>query len=128
MYYLGQAPLSLGIQRSSFSWKESCFGLGADASEDVGGHLLRQELVSGELVSGYTLIESPDSIKNLQCPVSCCPCHPCALDLCRQSLVQYKEAGGSEFRCRFFNDRSEVPGGPASQEPGAGIELFNGLL
>ncbi|KAK2501949.1 hypothetical protein MC885_014224 [Smutsia gigantea] len=113
-------------------------GPGTDSVEKgVADGLMLQDLVSGELISDYTVVEIPDSITDLrgttkvsqavQWLVSRCPC---ALDLCCQTLIQYLEDGvGREFSSRFFHDRRERrQGGLASQEPGAVIELFNSVL
>ncbi|XP_064135664.1 germinal-center associated nuclear protein isoform X1 [Loxodonta africana] len=104
---------------------------------DVEDGLMLQDLVSAKLISDYTVIEIPDSIRDLrgttkvsqavQWLVSRCPS---ALDLCCQPLTQYIEDGvAREFGGRFFHDRRERRlAGLASQEPGAVIELFNSVL
>ncbi|KAM9694818.1 germinal-center associated nuclear protein isoform 1-T4 [Trichechus inunguis] len=112
--------------------------LGEDAVEsDVEDGLMLQDLVSAKLISDYTVIEVPDSIRDLrgtakvsqavQWLVAHCPG---ALDLCCQTLTQYVEDGvAREFSGRFFRDRRERRlAGLASQEPGAVIELFNSVL
>ncbi|KAM9034648.1 germinal-center associated nuclear protein-like [Sarcophilus harrisii] len=104
---------------------------------DVEEGLMLQDLVSSQLISDYIVVEIPAAVNNLQGTnrvsqavkwlVSRCPS---SLELCCQTLPQYIEDGVSrEFSNRFFYDRKERHvAGLASQEPGAIIELFNGVL
>ncbi|KAM9034449.1 germinal-center associated nuclear protein-like [Sarcophilus harrisii] len=104
---------------------------------DVEEGLMLQDLVSSQLISDYIVVEIPGAVNDLQGTnrvsqtvkwlVSRCPS---SLELCCQTLPQYIEDGISrEFSDRFFYDRKERHvAGLASQEPGAIIELFNGVL
>ncbi|XP_031824158.1 germinal-center associated nuclear protein [Sarcophilus harrisii] len=104
---------------------------------DVEEGLMLQDLVSSQLISDYIVVEIPAAVNDLQGTnrvsqavkwlVSHCPS---SLELCCQTLPHYIEDGVSrEFSDRFFYDRKERRvAGLASQEPGAIIELFNGVL
>uniref|UniRef100_G3VCS1 Germinal-center associated nuclear protein n=1 Tax=Sarcophilus harrisii TaxID=9305 RepID=G3VCS1_SARHA len=104
---------------------------------DVEEGLMLQDLVSSQLISDYIVVEIPGAVNDLQGTnrvsqavkwlVSRCPS---SLELCCQTLPQYIEDGvGREFSDRFFYDRKERRvAGLASQDPGAIIELFNGVL
>ncbi|XP_066487561.1 germinal-center associated nuclear protein isoform X2 [Tiliqua scincoides] len=107
------------------------------AEKEVEEGLMLPDLISANLISGYIIVEIPDSVNDLQgtCKlseamqwlISHCPKN---LELCCQTLIQYIEDGiDREFNHHFFQDKKERRlAGLPSQDPSAIIELYNSTV
>ncbi|KAJ7344352.1 hypothetical protein JRQ81_000302 [Phrynocephalus forsythii] len=105
--------------------------------KDVENGLMLPDLVSANLISGYNIVEIPDSVTDLQGTrmlykavqwlVTRCPG---SINLCCRPLVQYVEDGlDLLFNQAFHQDKKErCAGDLPSQDPSAIIELYNSAV
>ncbi|KAJ6665356.1 hypothetical protein lerEdw1_004405 [Lerista edwardsae] len=99
--------------------------------------LMLPDLISANVISGYKIVEIPDSVNDLQGTrklseavqwlISQCPK---SFQLCCQTLLQYIEDGvDREFSQQFYQDKKERHlAGLPSQDPSAIIELYNSTV
>ncbi|XP_062972149.1 germinal-center associated nuclear protein [Elgaria multicarinata webbii] len=105
--------------------------------KEVEEGLMLPDLISANLISGFNIVEMPDSVSDLQGTsklseavqwlVAQCPS---SIKLCCQTLLQYIEDGlDHEFSRRFYQDKKERHmAGLPSQDPSAIIELYNSVV
>ncbi|XP_053139055.1 germinal-center associated nuclear protein isoform X2 [Hemicordylus capensis] len=105
--------------------------------KEVEEGLMLPDLISANLISGYIIVEIPDSVSDLQGASKLSEAvqwllaqYPSSFKLCCQTLVQFVEDGvDREFSQHFYQDKEErhVAGLP-SQDPSAIIELYNSVV
>ncbi|KAH0621750.1 hypothetical protein JD844_023369 [Phrynosoma platyrhinos] len=101
------------------------------AEKEVEEGLMLPDLISANLISGYSVVEIPDSVNDLQGTRKWLIAqYPSAGTFCCQTLTQYVEDGlDLLFSQQFYQDRKERHmAGLQSQDPSAIIELYNSAV